>query len=244
MNPSSTPPISRRKVIEKEPGELVMLVSGAFLPWYDYKTLFKALNHLIKCGKTNFKVVFLGGNPRNPKFEKLILSMGQNLQFQKRVIFSGLFPFKERGDYYLQSDVGFNIPLPTVEDELSVRTRIVDYIWGGLPVITPARDEYSKMVVENGGGFTYIPNDSLSLSRLLENMMSEEGQETIKKARESMKDIYQKILNTKEVMEPLEEFIREPFIDPERKSPKRFLPEFLLLARDLARDSLNLRLRK
>jgi hypothetical protein len=46
MTPPTNPPISTKKVIEKKADELVILVAGALLPWYDYSTFFKALKIL------------------------------------------------------------------------------------------------------------------------------------------------------------------------------------------------------
>lgn len=235
MIPPSIPPVLRKKVIEKKPCELVILVAGAFLPWYSYSTLFEALDILVNHGRKNFKCVFFGGNPRNPRFEKLILRMGRDSHFTNSLIFTGLVPFKERGNYYLQSDVAVNIPLSTVEDELSVRTRIMDYIWAKLPVITPATDEHSKMVIDNQGGFKYLANDPTSLSKVLESLMGKHGVQEITKARRNMEGIYEKSLDITNALKPLEMFINEPYVDPARSSPRQFLPELLLWGRDVLR---------
>ena len=69
--------------------------------------------------------------------------------------FTGIVPFKKRAEYYEEADVGLNIAKPTLEDELSIRTRIFDYIWAGLPVVTCGRDEYSELVTSEGAGVTY-----------------------------------------------------------------------------------------
>jgi len=235
MTPPSVPPVSRKMVIDKQRGELVILIAGAFLPWYDYQTLFRALNTLVKKGRKNFKCVFFGGNPRNKHFEKLILRMGYNSLLKNNLVFTGIVPFKERGNYYLQSDVAVNIPCNTVEDELSVRTRIMDYVWANLPIITPARDEHSEMVINNGGGFKYLGSDPVSLSTVLQKLMDKQGFQKITKAKKNMKEIYQKTLDIENALKPLETFINEPYVDPARSSPRQFLPEVLLWGRDVLR---------
>lgn len=236
MSPPCNPPTLRRKVLEKDPNELIILVSGAFLPWYDYSTFFEALSLLIERKATNYRVIFLGGNPRDPIFERLVLKLGCDPRINNNLIFTGLVPFKERGNYYLSSDIGMNIPLPTVEDELSVRTRVIDYIWGGLPVVTPARDEYSKMVVENGGGLEYSPGNAHSLSQVIESLTNESGREKLERLKNKISHIYEESLRMqKELVKPLERFILDPFVDPARKSSRRYFPELLLLARDALR---------
>jgi len=235
MIPPSVPPVLRKEVIEKNANELVILIAGAFLPWYDYSTLFEALNTLVKDGKESFRCVFFGGNPRNPRFEKLVVKMGQNWHLEKNLIFTGIIPFKERGNYYLQSDVSVNIPLNTVENELSVRTRVLDYIWARLPMITPTADEHSKMVIDNGGGFEYSANDPQSLSAVLRSLLDRDGFRKIANARKNMEEIYRKSLDIGNALEPLEAFINEPYVDPARSSPRQFLPELLFWGRDVLR---------
>jgi glycosyltransferase involved in cell wall biosynthesis len=235
MTPPSVPPVLQKKVIEKKSDERVILVAGALLPWYDYSTLFEALDILVKQERTNFKCVFFGGNPRNLRFERLIRKMGGDPRLKDNLVFTGTVPFKERGNYYLQSDVAVNIPLSTVEDELSVRTRIMDYIWAELPLITPATDEHSKMIIDNGGGFEYDANDPASLSRVLQKLMSEQGLRELENSRKSMERIYKKSLDIEEELKPLEAFINEPYVDPARSSPRQYLPEILLWGRDVMR---------
>jgi len=235
MIPPSTPPVLQRIVIDKKTDELGILVAGAFLPWYDYPTLFNALRILVKHGRKDFKCVFFGGNQRNPLFEQLVREMGQISSLKANLIFTGMVPFKERANYYLQSDIAVNIPLPTIEDELSVRTRIMDYIWAKLPIVTPEADEHSEMVVANGGGFKYSAGDPASLANVLQNLMEKQGLEEKAKARKNMEEIYRKCLDIKDAMEPLEGFINETYVDPSRASPRQYLPEFLLLGRDMLR---------
>jgi len=92
MTPPIDHPILREKVIDKNSDEFIILIAGSFLPWYDYATFFKALKILDQRGKTNFKVIFMGGNPKDPRFEKTVKKMGQNHFLGKRVIYTGLVP--------------------------------------------------------------------------------------------------------------------------------------------------------
>jgi hypothetical protein len=235
MTAPASPAVSQKNVIERQSNELVILVAGAFLPWYDYSTLFEAFNILLKNGKTNFKCIFFGGNPRNPEFERLIVRMGHQSMLKDKLIFTGLVPFKERASYYLQSDIAVNIPMKTVEDELSVRTRVIDYIWARLPIVTPTSDEHSNMVVANGGGFEYAASDPNSLCDVLGDLMSDNGSQKIAKARKNMDEIYRKRLDIDDAMKPMVDFINNPYVDPARSSPRQYLPDFLLLGRDALR---------
>ena len=233
MTPPIDHPILREKVIDKNSDEFIILIAGSFLPWYDYATFFKALKILDQRGKTNFKVIFMGGNPKDPRFEKTVKKMGQNHFLGKRVIYTGLVPFKQRANFYLASDVAVNIPSDTIEDELSVRTRIVDYVWGRLPIITPARDEYSEKVIKQGAGFSYTAGNSLSLAQALEMLMKDRTK--LEQARKNFETLLDNDFNCKKVIAPLEAFIDTPNIDPTRSAPKTLLSELFLWVRDAFR---------
>jgi glycosyltransferase involved in cell wall biosynthesis len=229
ITPPTTPPKLQEKIVDKKSGELILLVAGALLPWYDYITFFEALKILFQKGETNFTVIFMGGNPRDSKFEKIIQKLAKNT-LREKLVFTGLVPFKKRANYYLSADVAINIPSPTIEDELSVRTRIVDYLWAQLPIITPARDEYSQIVVNNGAGFTYEAGNPLSLATTIETIMAKP--EKLKQARNEIKKLLETYFNLKNYIKPLESFIENPYIDPTRLSPKSITNELSLWVRD------------
>ncbi len=113
----------------------------------------------------------MGGNPRDPKFDNTIRKMGTSKELKEKLVFSGLVPFKQRADYYLSADLAINIPSTSIEDELSVRTRVVDYIWASLPIVSPAKDEYSSTVINNGGGFQYEAGNAESLAEIISTVL-------------------------------------------------------------------------
>ena len=87
MTPPINPPILTNKVIEKDPDEIVLLVAGAFLPWYDYSTFFTALKLLIDKGKKSFKVINYGWKYKDPRIDALIRKMGDTQALQKKIVF-------------------------------------------------------------------------------------------------------------------------------------------------------------
>jgi glycosyltransferase involved in cell wall biosynthesis len=231
MTPPANPPISTKKVIEKKADELVILVAGALLPWYDYSTFFTALKILVANGKKNFKVLLMGGNIREPRFDALIRKMGDAQVPQKQLFFTGLIPFKERANYYLSADIAINIPSITVEDELSVRTRVVDYIWASLPILSPAHDEYSAAVINKGAGFSYKAGNPESLADAISIVMDDKKKLELAKSR--MPLILENKFTLSKYISPLESFIENPYVDPLRLSTKGVNSEIFLWARDI-----------
>jgi glycosyltransferase involved in cell wall biosynthesis len=218
MTPPQNPPIMKNNVFQKKPGEAILLVAGAFLPWYDYQTLFKALEILIRQGKNNFTAVFMGGNPRDPQFDNTIRKMGTTKELKEKLVFSGLVPFKQRANFYLNADLAINIPSISVEDELSVRTRVVDYIWASLPIVSPAKDEYSAAVIDNGAGFQYKAGNADSLAEIISSAINDPKK--IEQCRKQMQSLLEGKFNIEQYLSPLEAFISNPYVDSTRKSTK------------------------
>ena len=231
MTPPPEPPILDREIFPKKADEFVLLVAGAFLPWYNYKILFEALRILNRKEKTNLKVVFMGGNPRNPRFERIVQEMGRLYRLQEKIVYSGTVPFKQRADYYLLADVAINIPSITIEDELSVRTRVVDYIWAGLPILTPAKDEYSAAVVEEGAGFTYKAGDPASLAQAVEQIIADPKK--LEYSKRKMRSLLKGKFNLQNYISPLEKFIENPYIDPARLVSTGIGSDLFLWVRDI-----------
>jgi hypothetical protein len=230
ITPPTNPPVLTKKIIEKKPDELVLLVAGAFLPWYDYSTFFTALKLLIAQGKSNFKVLIMGGNIRDRRFENIVRKMGCSERLREKLIFTGLVPFKQRSNYYLSADVAINIPSITIEDELSVRTRVIDYIWASLPILSPAQDEYSAAAISNGAGFLYQAGNSRSLADAISQIMDDRTQ--IEQAKSRMPLLLQNKFNLTNYISPLEAFIQNPYVDPTRLAPKGVSSDLFLWARD------------
>jgi glycosyltransferase involved in cell wall biosynthesis len=231
MTPPQKTPILKEQVIEKKSGEIVFLVAGAFLPWYDYHTFFEALKILIIEGMKNFKVIIMGGNIRDPKFEASVRRIGDVEGLRDKLIFTGIVPFKARENYYLSADAAVNIPSVNIEDELSVRTRIVDYIWSNLPIISPANDEYSSLVIHKDAGFKYTAGDSQSLSATFSQVMNQPSK--LEQAKSRMPSLLENEFNIGKYFTLLESFIDNPFVDPSRRAPKGIGSDLFLLARDV-----------
>jgi glycosyltransferase involved in cell wall biosynthesis len=149
----------------------------------------------------------------------------------ENITYTGMVPFKQRDNYYLLADAAVNIPSNTVEDELSVRTRIVDYLWANLPIVTPAKDEYSAAAVESGAGFVYELGNASSLVRTIESLIDDPAK--LKKARSNMQNLLENQFNLKNHLSKLEAFIENPYVDPVRLSSSRFGSDLFLWFRDI-----------
>ena len=76
-----------------------------------------------------------------------------------RVHFSGWLPYDRRHEYLLGSDLGVSAHSDHLEARLSFRTRVLDYLWAGLPVVATRGDSLSELVEREGLGRAVDPHD-------------------------------------------------------------------------------------
>jgi glycosyltransferase involved in cell wall biosynthesis len=204
-----------------------IILAGTTLPWYDYPTLFKALEQ-VSDKNLDCEMTIMGGNPKNRTLEKSIEtrahSIGQN------VTFTGVVPFRKRGEFYKQADIGLNIAKPTLEDRLSIRTRIFDYMWGGLPVLTCGRDEYSELVTREGAGFSYHAG---SVDDLVDRLLLiRNKKDWVHNVEAGISKVRQTIEEDAARTDELDRFLKDPQVDPSRKGTARVLSSAAITLRD------------
>lgn len=64
----------------------------------------------------------------------------------------GWVPFEQRGSYLLEADVGVSAHRDELEPRFAFRTRLLDCIWAGLPVVTTTGDSIAAVMEERDLG--------------------------------------------------------------------------------------------
>ena len=231
--PMSLPPyqLPVRQIGDGDSTRIRFILAGATLPWYDYPTLFRALKQVSINGLES-EMTIMGGNPRNEAFEKSVEARAHELG--PSVSFTGVVPFRKRGDFYRGADIGLNIARATVEDQLSIRTRIFDYMWGGLPVLTCGRDEYSELVTREGAGLSYQAGNVDDLvDRLL---LIRNKKDWVDNAEAGINKVRKTIEEDSARTDELDKFLKDPYLDPNRKSTARIISSAAITVRDYLRS--------
>jgi hypothetical protein len=209
---------------------LSVLLAGAFLPWYDYSPLGEAVNSLDPALAAHVRVRVLGGNPRDPSQVARVtkaLTSGPNAGCFE---FVGLVPFDRRLDHYRWADVALAVGAASIEDDLSARTRVVDAVGVGLPILTTGRDEYSRDVVDGGAGFTY--DSAESLARWMSRFVREPV--LLERARERVAAVRGARFDAGRAVAPVLEFIRAPRLLPRVRDPGAAVRRVGFAMRDVA----------
>jgi glycosyltransferase involved in cell wall biosynthesis len=68
-------------------------------------------------------------------------------------------PYEQRSGYLTEADLGVSAHLDHLEARFSFRTRVVDYLWARLPVVTTRGDALAELVERRGLGDVVDPGD-------------------------------------------------------------------------------------
>ena len=170
--------------------DIIILWGGGIWNWLDPITAIKALWEITRSRK-DIKLVFMGikhPDPKLPEMKKCIeaIRLSRELDlYGKNVFFNEWTPYKSRQALLMRSDVGLSIHHERIETEFSYRTRVMDYIWARLPVITTEGDSIAKMVKVENIGEVVKYEDTNQLARVMESVAT----------NKSLKEIYRKNLN-------------------------------------------------
>ncbi|MGF1661148.1 MAG: glycosyltransferase [Kineosporiaceae bacterium] len=217
------PPVQRRRAIKGSvPGigesDKVVLWGGGIYNWFDPLTLIRAVEALAR-RRPQVKLFFLGVKHPNPGVPDMRMAWeARRLAEQKGLVGTHVFfnegwvPYEERADYLLDCDLGVSCHLDHVETAFSFRTRILDYLWAGLPVVATAGDTFADIIEREGLGRTVGPEDVDGLERALEEMLFDD--EAVTEARKAVERVAQSFTWSRS-LEPLVRFCRTPARAPD-----------------------------
>jgi glycosyltransferase involved in cell wall biosynthesis len=158
---------------EINPEDKVLIWGGGIWNWFDPITLIRALNEVVKDEK-NVKLFFMGaGHPdsRVPKMKKYneAVNLAKELGIINKYVFfnKDWVPYNERAKFLRASHIGISTHYNTIETEYSFRTRILDYLWTDLPIITTQGDFFARYVKEKKLGITVEAENVNSLKNAI-----------------------------------------------------------------------------
>lgn len=215
---SSTPPRHERQVLKGVyPGiatsDKVLLWSGGLYNWFDPFTLIEAVAKLSK-RRPSVKLFFLGTKHPNPEVPEMeIVSKARALAtelgvYGSNVIFNDSWvAFDDRQNYLLEADLGVSTHPVHVETTFSFRTRILDYLWAGLPMVVTEGDHFADLVVSESLGQVVPERDSDALANAIERIVYDDAAHQA--AAANVRRVAADYQWTK-VLAPLIEFVRAP----------------------------------
>jgi hypothetical protein len=83
-------------------------------------------------------------------------------------------PYADRQNWLLDADCGVTTHFEHVETTFAFRTRVLDYLWAGLPIVTTDGDSFADLVRHERLGVVVPPADQQALASALERVLYDE----------------------------------------------------------------------
>ncbi|MHB1130991.1 MAG: glycosyltransferase family 4 protein [Chloroflexota bacterium] len=199
----------------------LLIWGGGLWDWLDPQTLVKALAQ-VRATRTDVKLLFMAQQPLTSAVqsgnragaESVALARDLGL-LDECVFFGDWVPYAERGAYLLEADIGVSLHLDGAETHFAFRTRLLDYIWAGLPILATEGDSLGEMVAARSLGRVVPAGDADQVATAVLSLLAE------KDLRERLaRDFSQAAapLVWEKAARPLQEFFRRPYVAADRQS--------------------------
>ncbi|HWP49205.1 MAG TPA: glycosyltransferase family 4 protein [Candidatus Limnocylindrales bacterium] len=198
----------------------VILWGGGLWSWFDPCIVIRAVHEIHRI-RSDIKLVFLGKiEDPVPQSHKEILKLSQELGLYDRYVFftEQWIPYQERQNYLLEADIGISTHFASFESRLAGRTRILDYLWCGLPVIATRGDFWGDLIEKEGLGITVDPESVDQMKAAILELA--DHPEKVEQCRANVRRIADKF-SWPSVLQPLEIFC----LNPKQTHSSAFFPK-------------------
>jgi GT2 family glycosyltransferase len=155
----------------------VVLWAGGVYSWFDPLTLIRAMAELGQ-SHPDARLVFLGMRHPNPEVPVMDIAvrtraLADQLGLTGRQVFfnEGWVPYQQRQNWLLDADCGVTTHFEHVETTFAFRTRVLDYLWAGLPIVTTDGDSFADLVRREGLGVVVPPKNAHALAYALDRVL-------------------------------------------------------------------------
>ncbi|MEN3358646.1 MAG: hypothetical protein V7637_2628 [Mycobacteriales bacterium] len=215
---SAEPPRRTRPAIKGvTPGigvdDKVILWGGGVYNWFDPLTLIHAVDRL-RYEHENVRLFFLGMKHPNPDVPEMRMAwqtrqLADALGLTDKYVFfnEAWVDYEDRQNYLLDADVGVSTHFQHMETAFSFRTRILDYLWAGLPIVAVEGDSFGTLIKAEGLGVTVPEQDVQALTAALERALFDADFAAV--CRANVSRVRERFI-WRRVLEPLIEFCNDP----------------------------------
>ncbi len=198
------------------PEDPVLLWGGGLWDWLDPLTAIRAVPQVLR-QVPSARLLFPGTRHPNPSISKVEMveqarDLAQALGLMGTHVFFGDWVPRAEWPFYLQrAAVGLSLHPESYETHLAFRSRLLEYIWAGLPMVVTGGDETAQVVQRYGLGRVVPVQDVDAVAQALVELLQtprEAWAPAFAQAREA--------LTWARAVEPLRAFCRAPRIAPDK----------------------------
>jgi len=214
---NETPPVHETDVVKGvRPGisvtDKLLIWGGGLYNWFDPLTLIAAVARLSQ-RRPDLRLLFLG--TRHPGVDEMGIvresfDLARELgAFDTSVFFNESWvEYAERQNWLLEADAGVSTHMSHVETTFAFRTRILDYLWAGLPMVVTEGDSFAELVAKESLGVVVPARDVAALEAAIDRVLYDP--EFAATARSNVQRVREEFLWAR-ALAPLVEFVRSPY---------------------------------
>lgn len=238
---SETPPEHTRTVLKGEnmsfsENDTVVLWGGGLWKWFDPCSIIRAMGEIAQT-RQDIKLWFMATKRLQHDTVDLniayateeAIALSRELGLENRTVFfnTSWIPYVERQNYLLEADIGISTHFETLETEFSFRTRILDYLWAELPIITTRGDFLSDLVEKQALGIVVAPTAVHEIREAI--LRFADDQQFSEQCRKNIRRVRQQFLWSR-IIKPLEAFCSSPYKTSHLSPYTRWTKHFMFYA--------------
>ena len=211
--PKRTGPGPRETIRGIGPDDDVLLWAGGIYDWLDPALLVRAVDRL-RHRRPQVRLVFMGMRHPNPEVPVMAMALearhlARSLGLEGTHVFfnEGWVDYDSRQNWLLDADIGVSTHFEHAETAFAFRTRVLDYLWAGLPVVATAGDAFADLIAREGLGRVVAAGDVDGLEQALYELLSDPRASAV--CRENVERVRQ-AFEWPTTLEPLLRFCRAP----------------------------------
>ena len=197
----------------------VVLWGGGIWDWLDAPTLIRAMPLILK-RRDDVKIFFMGVKRSNQDTAKMkavdeAITLSKELRlYDEYVFFNDWVPYNERQNYLLEADIGVSLHLDHIEARFAFRTRMLDYLWAGLPVVCTEGDVMGERLAAEDLAHLVPPGGVKEVAQTILSLLEKPDLRPIYRERSrALVNAYHWEVLTR----PLVDFCRSPSLAPDKQ---------------------------
>jgi glycosyltransferase involved in cell wall biosynthesis len=201
-----------------EATDRVVLWGGGLWQWLDSLSMVQAIARVSE-EHPEVRLVFPATRHPNPAIPDMPMrqrtaELSDHLGLTNEVVFFGDWvPYESWPNYLLEADIGTSLHFEALETHFAFRTRMLDYIWAGLPMVVTGGDTTSELVARYGLGEVVSPGDVEAITEAIVRMLDTAD---LREAYRGRFDQVRPQFTWERVCEPIARFCAQPHLAPDR----------------------------
>lgn len=217
--PEKTKPALRNVIPGIDDDSKIIIWAGGIYNWFDPETLVKAVE---KVSRTHPEIVlfFMGTKHPHPGVPEMAViertrKLSEKLNLTNKNVFfnNSWVDYGDRHNFLIDADAGVSTHYEHIETVFSFRTRILDYLWAGLPIVSTRGDSFGELIEDKYLGET-VPETSVEkLAAAIESVLFDE--EASEQMRQNIAEVRQRFFWAN-AAKPLVDFCANPHYAKDR----------------------------